>query len=87
MNDLLAPRGCGEWTGEHGSDKVDIGVDCVQIATIVQDTMNSWQTGRWWRALTYVRSAPPEAKGRDFVQTTCYSTAGYAVRVLWLLTR
>jgi hypothetical protein len=61
----------------------DIGVDCVQIATFVQDTMNSWQTGRWWRALTHVRSAPAGAKGRDFVQTTCYTTAGCAVRGLW----
>ena len=39
-------RACG---AEHDPDS---GVDCVQIATTVHDTVNSWQPGRGWRALT-----------------------------------
>ena len=61
----------------------DSGVDCVQIAAAVHDTVNSWQPGRGWRALPHVRSATPRGRGRDFVQTTCYTTAGCAVRGLW----
>ena len=74
---VAGARACG---AEHDPDS---GVDCVQIATTVHDTVNSWQPGRGRRALTHARSAPPGAKGRDFMQTTCYSTAGYAVRGLW----
>ena len=37
----------------------DSSVDCVQIATTVHDTKNSWQPGRGWRALPHVRRRHP----------------------------
>ena len=43
---VAGARACG---AEHDPDS---GVDCVQIATTVHDTVNSWQPGRGWRALT-----------------------------------
>ena len=46
MPTVAGARACG---AEHDPDS---GVDCVQIATTVHDTVNSWQPGRGWRALT-----------------------------------